>query len=150
MNYINQFFLSFISCVCFGIIFNVPRRTLATCGTIGALGWVSYWISFQFLHNVAIANFIGTLIIGVLCTFGSRRLKVPVIILNIPAIVPLVPGAASYMAIRTAVEGHYEESLNHFTNLLWTIGAIVVGFMFTKLIELEFSKHHQRKTVNDK
>ena len=38
-----HFVFSFISSVSFGIICDVPRKTLVTGGIIGAIGWCGYW-----------------------------------------------------------------------------------------------------------
>lgn len=142
MTFLNNLLLSFISTICFGIIFNLPKNLLFWSGWIGAFGWVSYWITNNFTNNYGISNFVGALVIGVLCAFAARKLKVPVIVLNIPAIVPLVPGGAAYMTVRRMVEGNTTEFFKYFGDVIMALGAIVVGFMVVKLLELElgFSK----------
>ncbi|MFZ1354837.1 MAG: threonine/serine exporter family protein, partial [Enterococcus aquimarinus] len=37
-----QFLFSFLSTIAFGVITNVPRRTLLASGLTGALGWMIY------------------------------------------------------------------------------------------------------------
>ena len=38
-----HFVFSFISSVSFAIVCDVPRKTLATGGVIGTIGWCGYW-----------------------------------------------------------------------------------------------------------
>lgn len=130
-----QIVLSFIASVAFGIILNSPKRGIIYCGLVGSVGWVSFWASNQYFNDLAVSNFIGSLVIGLLCIYLSRKLRLPVITINTPAIVPLVPGGAAYMAVRSLVEEHYIESINYLMDVLWTAGAIVLGFMVVKLIE---------------
>lgn len=135
MEVLEQIILSFIASVAFGIILNSPKRGIIYCGIAGSLGWVSFWATNQLLDDLAISNFIGSLLIGLLCIYLSRKLRLPVITINTPAIVPLVPGGAAYMAVRSLVEEDYIASINYFMDVLWTAGAIVLGFMVVKLIE---------------
>lgn len=130
-----QIVLSFIASVAFGIILNSPKRGIIYCGLVGSIGWVSFWASNQYFDDLAVANFIGSVVIGLLCIYLSRKLRLPVITINTPAIVPLVPGGAAYMSVRSLVEENYIESINYLMDVLWTAGAIVLGFMVVKLIE---------------
>ena len=130
-----QIVLSFIASVAFGIILNSPKRGIIYCGLVGSVGWVSFWASNQYFNDLAVSNFIGSLVIGLLCIYLSRKLRLPVITINTPAIVPLVPGGAAYMSVRSLVEENYIESINYLMDVLWTAGAIVLGFMVVKLIE---------------
>lgn len=130
-----QIVLSFIASVAFGIILNSPKRGIIYCGLVGSIGWVSFWASNQYFDDLSVANFIGSVVIGLLCIYLSRKLRLPVITINTPAIVPLVPGGAAYMSVRSLVEENYIESINYLMDVLWTAGAIVLGFMVVKLIE---------------
>lgn len=142
---LEQIILSFIASAAFGIILNSPKRGVFYCGVAGSLGWVSFWASNQILDDLAISNFIGSLCIGVLCIFLSRKLRLPVITINTPAIVPLVPGGAAYMAVRSLVEENYIDSVNYFMDVLWTSGAIVLGFMVVKIIENGLKRSRMKK-----
>lgn len=132
---LEQIFFSFLASLAFGIILNTPRRGIIYCGLTGSIGWVSYWVSYKYINDLAIANLIGSVVIGLLCIYLSRRLKLPVITLNTPAIVPLVPGGAAYMAVRSMVEEDFVAAANYLMDVFWTAGAIVLGFMVVKLIE---------------
>lgn len=144
MMLIKQLFFSFIASFAFGIVFNVPKRALVTCGFIGMSGWTAYWLMQNLINDIGISNLTGSMFIGILCIFNARRLKIPMIILNTPSIVPLVPGGTAYMAIRLAVEGDYLNSIRYFFNVLWIAGAIVIGIMIVNM----FEKKRIRQKVN--
>lgn len=147
MEIIEQVVFSFIASVAFGIILNGPRRSIWFCGLAGTIGWVSFWAVNRLLDELAIANFIGSVLIGLICIYLSRKLRLPVITLNTPAIVPLVPGGAAYMAVRSAVEENFSLAANYMMDVVWTSGAIVLGFMVVKLIENSLKKRRLKQAV---
>ena len=143
--FIEQIIFSFIASVSFGIILNGPRRGIFFGGLAGTLGWVSFLAINRAIDDLAISNFVGSVVIGLICIVLSRKLRLPVITLNTPAIVPLVPGGAAYMAVRSVVEENYMAGMNYMMDVLWTAGAIVLGFMVVKLIENEITARRLRK-----
>lgn len=143
--FIEQIIFSFIASVSFGIILNGPRRGVFFGGIAGTLGWMSFWVINRAIDDLAISNFVGSIVIGLICIILSRKLRLPVITLNTPAIVPLVPGGAAYMAVRSVVEENYMAGMNYVMDVLWTAGAIVLGFMVVKLIENEITARRLRK-----
>lgn len=143
--FIEQIIFSFIASVSCGIILNGPRRGILFGGIAGTLGWMSFWAINQVINDLAISNFVGSVVIGLICIYLSRKLRLPVITLNTPAIVPLVPGGAAYMAVRSVVEENYIDGANYMMDVAWTAGAIVLGFMVVKLIENEIKARRLKK-----
>ncbi|BCA86085.1 membrane protein [Enterococcus saigonensis] len=142
--YAIHFLFSFISTVAFGIITNIPKRSLLATGLTGAIGWMVYWLLRQNAHGLGFSNFVAAIAIGCLSIFFSRRLKMPMIIFNIPSLVPLVPGGPAYQAIRELVLGDSAKSWNNLKIVIMTAGAIAAGFMITSLVEtlvFKFNTH---------
>jgi uncharacterized membrane protein YjjB (DUF3815 family) len=73
--------------------------------------------------------------IGLISIFFSRMMHMPVIVFNVPSLVPLVPGGPAYMAVRHMMNQEFTESMEKVVTVLVTSGAIAIGFMFTNLIE---------------
>ncbi|EOT43096.1 hypothetical protein I569_00769 [Enterococcus dispar ATCC 51266] len=130
-----HFLFSFISTVAFGIITNIPKRSLVATGLTGAIGWMIYWGLRQNAQGLGFSNFVAAIAIGCLSIFFSRRLKMPMIIFNIPSLVPLVPGGPAYQAIRELVLGDSTKSFDNLKIVIMTAGAIAAGFMITSLVE---------------
>lgn len=59
----------------------------------------------------------------------------PVIVFNIPSLVPLVPGGPAYLAVREMMDQNFDASMQYIAIVLVTSGAIALGFMFTNVIE---------------
>lgn len=136
-----QTVLAYISVFAFGIILNIPRRTLNRAGIVGAGAWLIYQLVFVLTQDLMDKNwriFLGTLlasiVIGVMSLTMSRIQKVPVLIYNIPGIFPLVPGAQAYQVVRNLVTGDRSVAAQNFELLVIIAGAIVIGFWVAELI----------------
>lgn len=126
--------LSFIATTTFACIINSPRRSLLACGATGAMGWLTYELILPLLGNGA-GIFCATSVIGMMSYFFARTIKMPVIIFNIPGLVPLVPGASAYLAVRDFLNADYTAGLQSVHRVVITAGAIAMGFMVTNLFE---------------
>lgn len=134
--FIINFLFSMFSTIAFSIITNIPRRAFFTCGLTGAAGWMTFWVLHTYFHqNIGISNFLGALMIGLISIFFSRKKHMPMIVFNVPSLVPLVPGGPAYMAVRHMMNQEFTESMEKVVVVLVTSGAIALGFMFTNLIE---------------
>ncbi|MHC5269905.1 threonine/serine exporter family protein [Enterococcus sp. LJL98] len=130
-----HFLFSFFSTVTFGVLTNVPRRTLFASGFTGALGWMLYIGLKEANFTLGFANFMAALIIGCASIFFSRKMKIPMLIFIVPSLVPLVPGGPSYLAVRAFVLGDTSQGFQHVIVVVVTAGAIAAGFMMTSLVE---------------
>lgn len=129
-----QVFFSYLATIAFAVMINAPRRVLNACGISGAVGWITYWTLFQLGTGKTLANLVGAFLAGVCGIIFSRMQKMPVIIYNIPALVPLVPGATAYQAIRVLVLDNLNEALQLLLRVIMVAGAIAVGFMLAQLM----------------
>ena len=136
MTFVINFLFSMSSTIAFSVITNIPRRAFLACGFTGAAGWMTFWILQTYCHqNIGISNFLGAMMIGLISIFFSRVMHMPVIVFNVPSLVPLVPGGPAYMAVRYMMNQEFTESMEKVVTVLVTAGAIAIGFMFTNLIE---------------
>lgn len=139
-----EFILSFLSTVAFGVITDIPKKTMVAAGIAGACGWVVYYYFRVLFSSEAFGNFLGSVAIGLLCIIFSRKLKYPTIIFNIPALVPLVPGGPSYQMIRSLVLGDNQATFDYLVKVIVTAGAIAAGFMVTSLVEKKVVQKRRR------
>ena len=78
--------------------------------------------------------------IGILGYLFARRKKCPVIVFNIPGIVPLVPGVPAYQAVRALVDGQLSEAEDLILRVAIITIAIAMGFMLSQLVIVIFFK----------
>jgi uncharacterized membrane protein YjjB (DUF3815 family) len=115
----------------FAMLFNVPRRWLVLCATLGAVGHGARWLLMQGGASIEIGTLIGALLVGFLGYGLGRWLRVPTAIFHIPAIIPLVPGRVAYEAMIGLLQVTTATSLTAQQTLLATfsVNAIRVGIM---------------------
>ena len=130
-----HFLFSFISTVIFGVITNVPRRSLLASGFTGAIGWMVYIGLKELQFRLGLANFIAAVMIGCFSIYFSRKQKIPMLIFIVPSLVPLVPGGPAYLAVREFVLGSPNTGFHYIAVVIVTAGAIAGGFMITSLVE---------------
>lgn len=96
MNYFLQFIYGICASMAFAVIFHTPKKAMPLVGIIGGIGWVVYRHLVINYDNILGAAMTASLIIGFLSAVLSIILKFPTIVLYIPSLIPLVPGAGMY------------------------------------------------------
>lgn len=146
MDWVVQSVLSFIGTASFGIIFNVPKRTLFHCGLVGMMGWLIYYAFSQQGVDEGFSSFAGAFVISILAHILARQFKTPMIVFSVAGIIPLVPGGLSYNAMRTIVENDYVKSIQYGARVFIIAGAIVMGLVFAEVfMQLIFNEIRKRK-----
>jgi uncharacterized membrane protein YjjB (DUF3815 family) len=129
----------------FGVLFNVPRRTLATIYVIAALGGLLKFYIISFELGLVFATFCGASLIGFLSVFAAHYRKAPPMTFYLPALIPMVPGFFAYKAMvgvmKLTAEKNLEaypklffETLNNGLSALFIILALSAGAAIPLLI----------------
>lgn len=134
MDYILQFFLALGASIGFGVMFNVPRRSLIFCGFAGGSGWVVYSLVMNSLNQEMIAAFLGSFVLTFISYIFARTLKMPVIVFIVCAIIPLVPGGLAYEAMRHIVINEYQLAIEFIFQVGLVSGAIAIGIVFGEMV----------------
>ena len=134
MQFLLNFSFSYLSSVGFGVILNVPRRALNGCGLIGALGWLVYQGVLQNQGGMVLSNLLAALSIGISAMFLAQFKKMPMILFNIPSLVPLVPGGQAYRAVRNFAFGNNSQAIVYLVQVALIAGSIAMGFFLAELV----------------
>jgi len=125
---------SLVASSTFGIIFNVPKKSLIKCGFVGMIGWMLY--IFLFLQGVdaVYATLAASFLVAVISHIFAKVYKNPVIIYSIVGIIPLVPGGIAYNAMRNFVENEYSTALPLAARAFMISGAIAFGLVLSEVL----------------
>lgn len=129
-----HFLFSYIATMGFGILINIPHNALLGCGAVGSLGWMTYILIFQAHLGTMLANLSGALVVGLGAAIMARVKKMPMILFNVPGMVPLVPGSQSYKAIYNFAFGRNSIALHYLVQVAMIAGAIAMGFFLAEMI----------------
>lgn len=139
-----QFVLCYVSTVCFGILLHIPLRAYNAAGMIGGGVWVIYWILYYHRGvDLAVSNLLAAILISILSQYAARRLRMPIIVFNVPALVPFVPGGQAYKVVRNFAFGNYHLVTVYFYQVVVIVGAITLGFGLGELLNRVLNYIHQ-------
>lgn len=135
---------SYLSAVGFGVILNVPRKALNGCGCVGVLGWLIYKFMMNQHAGMVLSNLTAALAIGLSSMFIARFKKMPMILFNIPSLVPLVPGGQAYRAVRNFAFGNNSEAIVYLVQVVLIAGSIAMGFFLAELVSRVYFKFRNK------
>ena len=141
-----QFIAGFVVSIAFAIFFNAPKRSLFTCGLIGAIGWLVQVVANLLLTDVVVSSFLGAVCVGILSTNASRFLKLPATIFIYTGMVPLVPGYGMYNTMQNIVTKNYSVASQVGIETILPAGAIAMGILLASV----FSASIQRVKIQRK
>jgi uncharacterized membrane protein YjjB (DUF3815 family) len=93
---ITKSFWAGIAAIGFAILFNVPRRALASIWALGALGGLTKFSTMQFEFGIVFASFLGAIVIGIVSIQMAHIRNSPPLVFSIPSVIPMVPGVFAY------------------------------------------------------
>lgn len=80
----------------FGILFNVPQRSLWVILLMGALGGALKLFTMEMGGGIVLSTFMGAVLIGFISIEAAHVVHTPPFVLAIPSVIPMVPGAFAY------------------------------------------------------
>ena len=80
----------------FGVLFNVPVRTIFAIWVLGLIGGLTKFLLLGNEFNIILASFAGASVVGILSIPLAHKIHSPPLIFSIPAVIPMVPGALAY------------------------------------------------------
>lgn len=131
----------------FGILFNVPPRTLFALWIGGALGAFLKFTVLQTTDSVVFASFIGASAVGILSLPIAHIRHVPPMIFAIPSVIPLVPGVFAYRTMLGLIKLTGTIGVDYQTVLAETVnnGAKTLFIIMSLAIGVSIPMHVMRK-----
>ena len=115
--------LAFISCLGFGVLFNVQKRTLLLAALNGAIGW-TILLSLDIPQvSYIFANLLSAIVVGLLAELFA-----------VIGIIPLVPGFRVYRSMLFFVRGDLDKGLAEGVHSCFMAVAISVGIILSTSI----------------
>ena len=119
--------IAMVACMGYAIVCNAPRKEIPYCGVAAFICWLTY----QLVTRNGGTPFFGTLFATCAATSFARILSnqrlLPTIVYHLPGILPLVPGAAVYHCITSAMEGGAFHTTINILTAFKLAGAIGIG-----------------------
>ena len=145
--YLLQMIMGCIGAVGFAVLFNVKRDNLLWIAGASALSWMGYAVCMLLGSGVFWAFFCGTAVAALISEILARLVRVPVLMLLVPILIPLIPGGDLYHMMSNLVRGNDPEVLRYGRLLLMEASAIALGIICVAsvmniLMGLRSRRHH--------
>ena len=125
-----QTLAAFIGTFAFAILFGVPRQQYATCGIIGAIGWVAFLIMTRAgIAGTMVSITFSTILICLMSRMVAVWDKCPSTVYLLCGIFPLVPGAGIFWFTYYLVAEKFRLSMTTGFNAGMAAIAIVLGII---------------------
>ncbi len=95
---------SAVAAVCFGVLFNVPRRLLPGCALAAGLGHALRTLLMQLGLDIELSTLVGSTLVGFVSVFLSLRWHAPIPVFTLCAAVTMVPGSFAYRTMLGVIE----------------------------------------------
>ncbi|KAB1067150.1 threonine/serine exporter [Tamlana haliotis] len=92
-------FWSGIAAVGFGILFNVPRKTIISIFILGFLAGLIKFSLLHFEHHIALASLAAASFVGWISIPIAHKIHHPPVVFSIPTMIPMIPGYFAYETI---------------------------------------------------
>lgn len=126
--------LSMVATIAFAVLYQIPKRAIVPVGLLGGVAWLFDSAALRYgVHQVA-ASFVASLIVSLCSEAFARKLKMPVTVFAVPAIVVLVPGITAFMAMKSFVMGAFIEGMAQGTQTALVAGALASGLVISGVL----------------
>ncbi|MEF2639226.1 MAG: threonine/serine exporter family protein, partial [Lachnospiraceae bacterium] len=87
---------AFVGTIAFSVLFSVARRHYLSCGLVGAIGWLIYYIFHYLTDSTVFSIFLASIGVAFVSRFSAAKYKTLTPIFLIPGLFPLVPGSGIF------------------------------------------------------
>ena len=126
--------LAFVSCLGFGVLFNVQKRTLLLAAVNGAIGWTILLVLDIPQVSYIFANLFAALVVGLLAELFAIIQKTPATAFIVIGVIPLVPGFRMYRSMLFFVRGDLDTGIAEGVHSCFMAVAIAVGIILATSI----------------
>jgi len=140
---------SFLAAVSFGLLCNVPKRSVIAGGLIGTIGWITYIQLISRGFGVFLSSFTSAFLLAFAARAAASKFHLPITVYVVPGLVPIVPGITFYEALRRLIAG--SDSFSGFGIVQVVFGAagiacgIAIADVLYRSIARFILRHYQHR-----
>lgn len=118
-----------IACLGFCPAYNVRTWAAVLCCVGGALGWMVYLLTQEWMGNVFLSSLLAAVAVAVYAQIMARVRKCPATSYLVIAMFPLVPGLTIYQAMDYGIRGETELFWDTFFRTFGIAGCLAIGLL---------------------
>lgn len=125
---------SFAGVYGFALTFDTPWRIALMTSAIGMLANTGRLLLIDAGGHPLICATAATMAVGLMAGWASQRFAAPRIIMSVPAVLIMIPGAAAYRALVGLVNGDVIAALTNATAVLSLVVALAAGLALARML----------------
>ncbi len=102
-----------LAAVGFGILFNIPRKTIFTVLALGIMAAVIKFTLLGLGGSIVLASLVAATTIGFLSIRLAHVIHYPPVVFSIPPMIPMIPGFYAYQTLISVIEYTFLETEAH-------------------------------------
>jgi uncharacterized membrane protein YjjP (DUF1212 family) len=118
----------------FAILYNSTHRTVLAVGVLALVGNELRLALYDVGMQLALATFLGALVVGVLASLVRARMRAPRIALTVPGIIIMVPGTYAFQTVVLLDQGNVLAALQAASLGAFAVGAMALGLAAARLL----------------
>lgn len=134
LTYMADFTLAAAATLGFGLLFNVPPRTLVGCCITGGVGHTVQLAATQLGASSAGASYVGALVVAVMGYILARVYRTPRMIFTVTGIIPMIPGVPAFSTMLAFASGNIDQGLLNAVQTLLIGGALAAGLTTVRVL----------------
>lgn len=133
MREIIQVIMAAIGSVGFAMLFQLHGKKLLIAGIGGGISWIVYLLAGK-LDNDMLALFCASFVVASIAEIGARIQKTPVLVLEVPMLIPLIPGADLYRLMFSMISLGIRNSIDYLVRLSQEVLLIAASIILVSTI----------------
>lgn len=131
---LRAFGLAFVATTGFGLLFNVPRRTLAACGLTGGIGLAVRSVAVKLGASDIGGAFLGALTVALVGFLLARSYRVPRTIFTITGVLPMIPGSLAFTTMIQLTTGDFQKGITSGLQTALVVAALAMGLTAIRVL----------------
>ena len=123
----SQIIASIIGSIGFSIVFGIRRAYMLPIAVNAGLSWAVYLLVNGFAGDFA-------MFCSLVAALMARRLRVPTVVLQMPATVPMIPGGSLYYTIYYVFAGDMPTAKSYFFFTARAVFGMAIGFAVVSVL----------------
>lgn len=129
-----QLLATFAGVLGFALMFNSPARMALAAATVAFIPNVARIVLTDAGVPPAVATALAAFVVGLIAAYLAPRLHVPRITVSVPAVVIMVPGTTTYLAMSGLGDGATSEALGYAVQAVVVVLGIAVGLAVARMV----------------
>ena len=117
----------------FSIVFGVRRKYMWLIALNAGLSWIVY-LAVNALSGDFAANIVSAMFCSLVAATIAWRIKVPRVVLQMPATVPMIPGGSLYYTMYSIFSGNTSEAKIQLLSTVRALFGMAIGFAVVSVV----------------